>query len=549
MSTNLTRAGSGGSSSSGWTDDGTVVRLTTITDQVLIGALTTSITDAQFVIEANNTLMKMHDLSNDATAQLKNSGGEFDIGIFDDNVPSIISTINMNVGGEMELSVAGATTSGRFVFYLENDPKVILANDGSLNALYNLTAKGTNVVSGTGTVTSSGTILSGIGTAFLTQLHVGDYLNVPDEGSLATVVSITDNTTLITDVELTSYGESFTYQRPTLEVNRLDGTSRFFVNPTSQAVFTGVDGVTNLVVKGGGGGSSFFGDNGQIVMEDLDGNHVATFGDAFWITKRYGIMTLGGDSSDTGAGYTRIFEIDGIDRYITTLGGPDKRCFTWQVAQIDGVTGDYYFSMFTRVNSRVDAVSGYVVPLGTSTNGNVLINGYIFDYGLDIAGAASTDRLQVKGDSYLGGDCAIKGKVTKYNNIATAGWGQPAIYGSGRATAQTAANTSVSTYTVGVADGSFIVSCNVLVTTSTAHSFTVTCTYTDEGNTSRTVTFNVQQLGGTLVTSITNITGAGPYEGVPLHIRAKASTAITIKTAGTFTTVTYNVEGVITQIS
>lgn len=137
----------------------------------------------------------------------------------------------------------------------------------------------------------------------------------------------------------------------------------------------------------------------------------------------------------------------------------------------------------------------------------------------------------------------------KYNNISTQGWGVPAIYGNGRAVAQTAAVASVATYTVGAADGSFLVSANVLVTTSTTHSFSIQVDYTDEGNTARTVTFNVQQLGGTLVTAITNITGAGPYEGVPLHIRCKASTAITIKTTGTFTTITYNVDGNIMQIS
>lgn len=118
----------------------------------------------------------------------------------------------------------------------------------------------------------------------------------------------------------------------------------------------------------------------------------------------------------------------------------------------------------------------------------------------------------------------------------------------GRSTAQTAAVTSVVTYTP-PADGSFIVTANVLVTTATAHNFTVTCAYTDEGNTARTVTMPFSVLAGTFVTAITNIGGAVPYEGIPIHIRAKASTAITIATTGTFTTVTYNVEGSITQIA
>ena len=141
------------------------------------------------------------------------------------------------------------------------------------------------------------------------------------------------------------------------------------------------------------------------------------------------------------------------------------------------------------------------------------------------------------------------GELKDYRTVATTGWGLHAIYGTGRSTAQTAATTTVATYTVGASDGSFIISSNVLVTTSTTHNFTVTCAYTDEGNTARTLTLSFSSLGATLLSAITNGTGAGPYEGVPLHIRCKAATAITIATTGTFTAVTYNVEGTITQIS
>lgn len=133
-------------------------------------------------------------------------------------------------------------------------------------------------------------------------------------------------------------------------------------------------------------------------------------------------------------------------------------------------------------------------------------------------------------------------------DLLTAG-GIPSRAGSGRSAAQTAAVASVSTYTVGAADKTFYVSANVLVTTSTLHNFTVTCAYTDESNTARTLTLNFSQLTGAFVTAITNATGAGPYEGVPVHIRCKASTTITIATTGVFTTVTYNVEGSILQIN
>lgn len=141
------------------------------------------------------------------------------------------------------------------------------------------------------------------------------------------------------------------------------------------------------------------------------------------------------------------------------------------------------------------------------------------------------------------------GKINTYATVATAGWGVPSIYGSGRSTAQTAAKASVTTYTVGAADGSFLIGSNVNVTTSTLHTIAVQVDYTDETNTAQTLTLSFSQLAGTVVSSITNATGAGPYEGLPVVIRCKASTSITMKTTGTFTTVTYNVEGTITQIA
>jgi len=123
------------------------------------------------------------------------------------------------------------------------------------------------------------------------------------------------------------------------------------------------------------------------------------------------------------------------------------------------------------------------------------------------------------------------------------------LYQVGRSTAQTAANASVVTWTVGANDGTFLVSANVIPTTSTLHNFTVTCSYTDETNTARVVTLNFSQLAGTFVTAIANAAGAVPYEGIPLQIRCKAGTTITIGSTGTFTTVTYNIEGSIAQIN
>lgn len=142
---------------------------------------------------------------------------------------------------------------------------------------------------------------------------------------------------------------------------------------------------------------------------------------------------------------------------------------------------------------------------------------------------------------------SLQGTITRYNNISTTGEGVPAIYGSDRKTGQTTA-VSLATYTVGATDSSYMVSANVNITTSTLHSFNVICTYTDEGNTSRILNLSFSNLAGTFLQTITNALGAGAYEGIPLHIRAKAGTTIIISTTGTFTTVTYNVEENIMQL-
>lgn len=165
------------------------------------------------------------------------------------------------------------------------------------------------------------------------------------------------------------------------------------------------------------------------------------------------------------------------------------------------------------------------------------------------AGAVTFDAAGASAGFTFADPILSNAKITQYNSVTTTGWGVPAVYGTGRSTAQVAAVASVAAYTVGAADGSFLISANVLVTTATLHSFTATVTYTDEGNTSRTVTMQFSTLAGAFVTAMTNAQGTVPYEGVPLHIRAKASTAITIATTGTFTTVVYNVEGIITQIA
>lgn len=139
-------------------------------------------------------------------------------------------------------------------------------------------------------------------------------------------------------------------------------------------------------------------------------------------------------------------------------------------------------------------------------------------------------------------------KTTTYNNIATAGIGVVPVLGVGRATAQSAANASIATYTALGSDGSYEVSMNMNVTAVTVLSASLNCDYTDESNTARTMIFPVQSLAGNFITGGL-ITATGPYETPVMHIRVKASTQIKLYTStGTYTGVTYSAEGIIKQV-
>jgi len=120
--------------------------------------------------------------------------------------------------------------------------------------------------------------------------------------------------------------------------------------------------------------------------------------------------------------------------------------------------------------------------------------------------------------------------------------GPPATFFAG----QTGAVASVAAYTVGAADGSFLVSGNVLPTTIGSGSFTMTVAYTDESGGARTLTITFWLSAGGSTSSTVN-TGA-PYHGFPYHIRCKAGTSITIATTGTFTGCTYDVNALIMQV-
>ncbi len=263
------------------------------------------------------------------------------------------------------------------------------------------------------------------------------------------------------------------------------------------------------------------------------------------------ILSIGTDRGGTGS--YRTLRLRGVNAQLdlkdTSAGGTTLMSFSASGNASTASTNSIDFAgatltMTSGTNAFMALRPTYNQASGSAANTDFLINRTKTAVG---SGAQLFVDYQVATVSKFA--MLDTGIISKYAGVTTSGWGVPAIYSSGRATAQNAANTSVATYTCGAADGSFEVSANVLVTTATVHNFTVTVDYTDEGNTARTVTLPFAVLAGTFVTAITNAGGAVPYEGIPIHIRCKASTAITVKTVGTFTTVVYNVESSIKQIA
>lgn len=208
------------------------------------------------------------------------------------------------------------------------------------------------------------------------------------------------------------------------------------------------------------------------------------------------------------------------------------------------------------------ALSNAAAALSINPNGgNVLINGVVNgpgalqfpNHATNAGGIALGTGLFLWAATSGGSGLGITGKISSYNGISTSGWGVSTVQADGNITAATnARSAAVAAYTVGAADGTFVVSGAINVTTSTAFTFSLDCVYTDDGNVSRTLVLPIAQLAGTFVASglATNVTGAGPYESASMTIRCKASTSITLRPSagGTYTTVVYNVAGNIRQI-
>lgn len=148
------------------------------------------------------------------------------------------------------------------------------------------------------------------------------------------------------------------------------------------------------------------------------------------------------------------------------------------------------------------------------------------------------------------GAVAIDAKIGRYNSVATTGMGVPAIYASTTTgTITNATTTIINAFAVPAADSAYEIAVSVNVTASATAAMTVTISYTDVANTARVATVDFNLLTGVSVQSITTAQGNIDYSGVMALIRCKASTTITIATAGTVTGIQYTAMAIITQLA
>lgn len=391
-----------------------------------------------------------------------------------------------------------------------------------------LEVKASSGRAGTGTISSDGGgNVTGSGTLFLTELSVGDILYDDSSGVSGVVSSISSNTAAVTFPDVGGGGDTFTIYKPIIKgITSLNGTDGLWVGALGNVgINTSPYGDLHIYQKTA---------NGLIIERGAPGGE-------------YGYVNNG------NARFLINVDILGnpnMELHRGSAGYSQASALYWDWVWTDG--GDYDFRWIMtgagllQTGGGANLAIGQKVSIGTSVTPTAYLH--------LVAGttAATTAPLKFNTGSLM--TATEAGAVEFLTDLLyftrTTGAVRETINATtlGRLTGKTAAQASVVTFTP-PSDGSFIVSANVLVTTATLHNFTVTCAYTDEGNTARTMTLPFSVLAGTFVTAITNASGTVPYEGIPAHIRVKGGTAITVATVGTFTTVTYNVEGSITQIA
>lgn len=164
-------------------------------------------------------------------------------------------------------------------------------------------------------------------------------------------------------------------------------------------------------------------------------------------------------------------------------------------------------------------------------------------YNLRVNGTSSfTGEMHISTmtfDGYGSGFLKLVSDTVTLNSVPLA-----QIVAHADSTGQTATNNSVVTYTTpnDATQHSFRIGAYTAITAISAGTLTITATFTDENNTSRTVTF----FGMGLTSAGLTATGFTAFPSV--NIRCKENTAITLKSTFTGVSTTYDVGGTIESL-
>lgn len=308
--------------------------------------------------------------------------------------------------------------------------------------------------------------------------------------------------------------------------------------------FVGPGSATDNAIVRFDGTTGKLGQNSGIIIGDISSNNITINTSSANPSTQLTIRAGSGLSGNTQGGNLKLF---GGDAAGTADGGA---IFIQGGTATDATTTAGGTSV--QGGNNASGNGGTSGLIGGSTSAGTGVGGAVYLAGGKSFGGTNGDIRFYKDSTlpstYASFDLSLIATTAKTYSFLNATGNIPSVAGHARLTGQTGA-ASLTTYTVPNVDSSYLISANILITTATLHSFTCTCTYTDESNTSRTLTLNFSTVAGVLTPTVVNTNGAIAYEGVPLHIRAKASTTIIIATTGTFTTVAYNFEEMITQIN
>jgi len=479
---------------------------------------------------------------------------------------AILSGGYVAYGGYFEVPTQGGNTSGtnnNYGFYINGSVGGVAGAGGTVNnwSFYNHSTiqsffGGSVQINTGGLAVTAGGLTVTAGGATVTAGHLGVSVAASTLNSITATETFTDGGAAQHGVFATT-----TYALTADNANGTDSINGTFLTDTNAHNYTGtLSGVRGFAqYNGASGGTASFLNGGTFIGQVLTTSTGAvTIGSG--VSAQYNHYGTGATATAYGVQSTVILRPSGgsVDGNITNAYAFYGRIENLSNDATPGVI-TFGYGSFIDVPAFGSGSPGAITTLygGRVSNQGTTHSTSAIGFQIDVQANATNNTSLAIGTTTTGqwgiycnttNASFFGGLFSTYNNVATLGWGIAAIAGYVRPAQQVNTLVNLATKTVGAADGSFIVSANINVTVATASLIGATCTYTDETNTSRSLVLNFSNIAGVFATT-TTLNTAGAFEGVPLHIRAKSGTTITLATTGTVTTATYTAEGQITQVA